>query len=734
MAAEMPPGVRRDAAVHARLEAAYAAKGADYEPRTHLKAGGKARFVNRLIEEASPYLLQHAHNPVDWHPWSPETLAKAARLDKPIFLSVGYATCHWCHVMEEESFDDVEVAALLNKGFIPVKIDREQMPALDHVFITATQLQQGHAGWPNSVFLMPDGRPFHTGTYFPRDAFTQVVGGIGQAWASGQRREEFERIAAELTEAVQRVTRLAQADAVALDNSVMIRAVDGLAGAWNDFEGGFSQTQQFPNEGFLLFLLDHWRRTGDAQALEIVRSTVAAIVAGGLHDHVGGGFHRYAVDPNWRTPHFEKMLYNQALLGRVLFEAWEVTRDAGLRRAAMRTFDYVLRDMTDGAGAFFAAEDADSLDADGRREEGAFYAWTPEAAASIAGADAVETLGLDQPPTIEAGAVIHFDPTGDLDFSAHDGLLERLRTAREARARPLRDDKVIAGWNGLMIRALADGGATFGEPRYIEAAARAGEAIWSRLWADGRLSRFWAAGQARSPGALEDYAWLGLGYLALFDATGDEAWRDRAAILAGAIWELFGDGRNRLKIAAIDGPLGPVYDSDDGAVPSGESSALELLARLARRSDDSEVEARALALRAALSGAIASEPLARVEALAASRLLDNGASTLRRILARGRVRVWLEADRLVLDIASGWHVNAHHPGPDWLIGAGLEGATAVWPEGEVLAAGFADEPIRVYSGRVVLPLSDMAGIVRLTLQTCSDQICLQPDSAEFRLP
>ena len=732
MTAEMPPGGEREATVHARLEAAYTAKGADYVPRTHLMEGDRARFVNRLIEEVSPYLLQHAHNPVDWHPWSDETLAKAARLGKPIFLSVGYATCHWCHVMEEESFDNVEVAKAMNRWFIPVKVDREQMPALDHIYITATQLQQGHAGWPNSVFLMPDGRPFHTGTYFPRDAFLQVVAGIGQAWASGQRRDEIEAIAGQLSDAVQRVTRMAGARAVALDAAVMARAVDALAGMLNELQGGFSQTQQFPQEGFLLFLLDHWRRTGEARALEMVETTLAAIVAGGLHDHAGGGFHRYTVDPNWRTPHFEKMLYNQALLGRALVETWEITGDPGLRRAAERAFAYLARDMTDADGAFYAAEDADSLDEAGRREEGAYYLWTPTELTEAVGETAVAALGIDQPPTLEAGAVIHFDPDQGLDFSAHDALLEAVRRARESRARPIRDDKVIAGWNGLMIRTLADAGRAFGEPRYLAMAAHAAEAVWSRHWDGARLSRIWAAGQARSHAALEDYAWAGLGFLALFDATGEVVWRDRAAVLVRAMVERFGDADGRLQMAA-SGPLGPVYDSADGAVPSGESSALELMARLARRGDDPEVEARALALRAALSGALADQPLMRPDALLATRILDDGGSGRRQVLARGRVRVHLLADRLVLEIAPGWHVNAHEPGPDWLIGAALDGAAAVWPAGEALRAGFAKDPIQVYTGRLEVPLKDTQTVVTITVQTCSDEICLDPDSATFRL-
>ena len=734
MAAEQPPGVERDSDLHSRLETAYAAKPKDYVPRTKLMVDGRARFVNRLIDEASPYLLQHAHNPVDWHPWSQKTLEKAARLDRPIFLSVGYATCHWCHVMEEESFDNIEVAAVLNRYFVPVKVDREQMPALDHIFITATQLQQGHAGWPNSVFLLPDGRPFHTGTYFPRDAFLQVIGGIGPAWASGQRRDEIIAIADKLAIAIRDVTQMANAANVPLDDEVMARAVAALSANHNDLEGGFSLTQQFPQEGFLLFLLDHWRRTGDATALEILHTTVAAIVAGGIHDHAGGGFHRYTVDPNWRTPHFEKMLYNQALLGRVLVEMWEATRDPGYRRAALRTFAYVARDMTDADGAFFAAEDADSLDSDGEKVEGAFYVWTPEAVTVVAGDGAPEVLGLREPATIEAGAVIHFDPTGDIDLSVHDDLLETVRAARAARARPERDKKVIAGWNGLMIRAMAEGAHAFADPSLVQAAERAGKTIWDRLWDGEKLARFWAGGVVRGDGVLDDYAWLGLGYLALFDATGNAHWREKAIILADAMWVRFADDQGRLKMSAVDGPLGPVYDSADGALPSGESAALELLARLSHQVDTPQMDARARALRAALSGSLADQPLSRVNALVASRILDNGASTLHRTVGRGRVRVVMEPGRLVFDIAPGWHINAHSPGPDWLIGTSLGDVQADWPPGEAITADFSETPILVYSGRLEVEVSKVSGLVSLTIQTCSDTICLQPETVTFRLP
>lgn len=705
----------------ARLAAALAAKGPGWRPRTHLLDGGAPRYLNRLILEVSPYLGQHAHNPVDWHPWGPEALATAAALDRPIFLSVGYATCHWCHVMEEESFDDEEVAAQLNAGFVPVKLDREVRPDLDHLFITATQLQQGHAGWPNSLFLLPDGRPFHTGTYFPRPQFQTLLAAVTRAW--GAQRGQIVAAADALGAAIARQSHVGRA--VALDPGIYDAAAAQLAVMANRAMGGFSTTQQFPQEGFILYALDHWRRGGADEALAVARAALDAIAAGGIHDHVGGGFHRYCVDANWRTPHFEKMLYNQGQLGRAFVEAWEATGEPAYARAARRCFDYVLRDMTDAGGAFYAAEDADSLDAHGRLEEGAFYAWTPAQAP-----EAAVLLGLDQIPTLEAGAVAHLRPGVAQDWAALDALLAPMLVRRDARPRPLRDDKVIAGWNGLMIRALAQGAAAFGAPDLAAAAGRAATAVWDRLWSDGRLSRLWADGRAHEDGVLEDYAWVGLGYLALWDATGAGLWLERAAALGAAARARFGDASGRLRMAEADGPLGPIHDAADGATPAGESAALELFARLAARGH-AEFSAAARDLLAALSGPLAEAPLLRPDALVAARILAGGESGATRVLADGALRARLDrgGQALVLDLAPGWHLAA---GGD-LAAPQITGAAAVWPEGVLRHLGFADRPVPVHLGQVVVPLTPTGPELALQVQVCSDAMCLAPQTARFRL-
>ncbi len=715
-----PPAAHRDPELQARLDAALAAMPEGYEPRTHLKGPDGPKYVNRLILEGSPYLRQHAHNPVDWRPWGPEALAEADGRDVPVFLSIGYATCHWCHVMEEESFDDEAVAALLNAHFVPIKMDREQRPDLDHVFITATQLQNGHAGWPNSVWLLPDGRPFHTGTYFPKPQFMQVLQAVSQAWQ--EKRPAIVDVAERIAETVQRVC--GRPEAGDLPEGTYGAAATRLTEMWNRQHGGFSDGTQFPQEGFLGFLLDHWRRTGNS--LDPAIRSLHAIAAGGIHDHVGGGFHRYAVDVNWRTPHFEKMLYNQALVSRAMIEAWEATGDETFARAARRCFAYVLRDMTAPDGAFYAAEDADSLDPSGRLEEGAFYCWPP----AEAGETAATLLNLHENPTLEAGPVAHLRPGEAQDWPVLDKVLEELRQRRDARPRPLRDEKVIAGWNGLMIRAFAEGGEAFSDQALVNAAENAANAVWTRLHGGNALARL--AGETDEPGQLEDYAWMGLACTALFDATGNPDWLAKAESLAESMLSRFGDGAGGLKMAEAHGPTGPIYDSGDGAVPAGSSSALELLARLSRRSADPEHGANAHALLAALSGPMGAQPLIRTEALIAARLLEEGESTARRTLVQGTVRAeLLERQRLVLRIAEGWHiVRAPAEGVE---GVSLEGADVTWPEGRSVATGFAGS-LELLDGTVEVALpEDCADVLVLRLQVCSDTLCLAPETARFRL-
>ena len=710
-----PPGLRRDSRHHAALQAAFAAMPADYQPRTHLKQNGRPLYINRLVFEPSPYLLQHAHNPVDWWAWGEAALAEAARRDLPIFLSAGYATCHWCHVMEEESFDNVEVAEFLNARFIAVKLDREQRPDIDHIYLTATTLQHRHAGWPNSCWLTPQGKPFHTGTYFPRPQFLATLHAIEKAWVEG--RNKLERFAEELAQQVQSVSRRTAdaADAADLNNAPAL-AVQYLTEAHNRQHGGFSSGTQFPNEGHILFLLDHWRRTGETPALETALHTLDAIAAGGIHDHVGGGFHRYTVDVNWRTPHFEKMLYNQALLMRCFTQAWEITANPTYKRAIERGVAYLARDMTEPDGSFASAEDADSLNPAGQREEGAFYAWSLGEFTDCLGDDAARfgtILGLDKPATLEAGAVIHLTIGQPVDPTL-DPVLEKLRQTRDNRPRPFRDAKIIGGWNGLMIRGLAEAGLALDRQDWIDAADKALKSLLGRLETPSGLARLHAGGQVLEQANLSDHAWIALAALGLADA-GKSGWSDELPKMAQTILDTFTND-HRLALTQ-NSPLGPVLEAEDGATPSGESSALEFFALLNYRQPDLVRQARAEDLRDAISGPIAAMPVIRLTGLLACQILKSESTNLR-VFADGALTIRLRRSELILRIARGWHLTA----------ANTLGLSALAITGAALP-----EPARngSYTGTITIPLANSAAIT-VSAQVCSDSFCLAPFTTIFR--
>ena len=672
-------------------------------------------MANRLISEASPYLRQHAGNPVDWWPWGDDALAEAARREVPVFLSAGYATCHWCHVMERESFENNEIAQFLNQNFVAVKLDREQRPDIDQIYLTATMLQHRHAGWPNSVWLLPDGKPFHTGTYFPPDQFLLTLRAVAKAWRDS--RAELVDYAGALATQIRQTGRHSPPPASLAGAPAAATAM--VLAQFNRRQGGFSGGTQFPNEGHILFLLDHWRRDGEALALAAARRTLDAIVAGGLHDQVGGGFHRYAVDVGWRAPHFEKMLYNQGLLIQCFTQAWQITGKADYLRAVERAVEYLRRDMMLEDGTFASAEDADSADASGTLHEGAFYLWR---AAELPDPGRAALFGLD--PGAAEGDTIHFDidRTG---YAAFDAALNELRLARDARTRPFRDDKVIGGWNGLAIRALAQAGLAADRRDWIEMADTALDSLLGRLQSGHGLARLSAQGQSLEAANLTDHAWIALAALALADA-GQTHWLARAAEMADRILDEFATDDGRLALVPGGTPLGAVLENEDGATPAGKSSALELLALLGHRLPDLGRQARLLALRDALSGRIAEMPVARLTALAATRAIDAESGSLL-VLAQGKLRLHLvrSATGMALDItiAPGWHIPASS-----LI---VTGATTDLPPPQAITETAALETA-AHSGGFRLGLSHMTTRLDVTCLICSDQVCLAPVQATFR--
>ena len=552
---------------------------------------------NRLARETSPYLLQHAHNPVDWYPWGDEAFARARAEDKPILLSVGYSACHWCHVMERESFENPEIAALMNRDFVNVKVDREERPDVDHIYMQAVQSMTGHGGWPMTVFLTPDGTPFYGGTYFPPQdrhglpGFSKLLAAIADAWRS--RRGEVERSARELTESLGQSERLRRA-ATLLTEEILFSAFQGVSAQFDEEWGGLGGAPKFPQPMIWEFVLRFWKRSRNPYAQRMVHTTLVRMARGGIYDHLGGGFARYSVDAHWLVPHFEKMLYDNAQLASLYLHAWLALGDPECRRVCEETLDYILRDMTDPAGGFYSAEDADS-----EGHEGKFYVWTPDEIRAVLGGEADRALaywGVDRGPNFEGQSILYL--AGDPDPEAIAPLRRRLLEARGRRVRPGRDDKVLAGWNGLACRAFAEAGRALGRADYVAAAVRNAEFVLGQMRQDGRLLRTWKAGRAHLKGYLEDHAMVAAALIDVYEATFDRRWLEAARALADDMLRLFWDD-------GLEGFYDTGHDHErlivrprnlfDNAVPSGSSVAIETLLRLAELTGDTVLERRATA-------------------------------------------------------------------------------------------------------------------------------------------
>ncbi|MDE2781238.1 MAG: thioredoxin domain-containing protein [Chloroflexota bacterium] len=554
-------------------------------------------MANRLINETSPYLLQHAENPVDWYPWGEEALARSKDEDKPILLSIGYSACHWCHVMERESFEDDAIASLMNANFVNIKVDREERPDLDAVYMEAVQMLTGSGGWPMTVFLTPEGKPFYGGTYYPptdrmnMPGFPRVLLAVTEAYRTN--RGEVERVTGQLTEQMGRTGQLPPGSNL-LSVDILHEAYSKLAANFDYQNGGFGAAPKFPQPMTPEFLLRYYHHGYNQRALDMVEMTLEKMAYGGMYDQLGGGFHRYSTDAYWLVPHFEKMLYDNALLARLYLHAFQITGRPLYRRITEEILDYVLREMTDPRGGFYSAQDADS-----EGVEGKFFVWTPEEIRAVLGEDDGNLVGgfygvtdagnfegsnilnIHQAP--EAFALEHGISEDDLESAivrARPLLLEE----REKRVHPFRDDKVIASWNGLMLRAFAEAGAALGRRDYVEAAAANAGFIHGEMYENGRLLRTYRDGRGKTGGYLEDYACVIDGYIALYEATFRREWLDRAVTLADTMIELFWDE-----------DVGGFYDTGsehevlvtrprdvfDNAQPCGGSVASEALLRLA---------------------------------------------------------------------------------------------------------------------------------------------------------
>jgi uncharacterized protein len=545
--------------------------------------------VNRLAKETSPYLLQHAHNPVDWYPWGDEALSRARETQRPIFLSVGYAACHWCHVMERESFENERTAALLNAAFVAVKVDREERPDVDVIYMDAVQHMTGQGGWPMSVFLTPDGKPFYAGTYFPDTprhglpAFGQVLEAIAQAWS--EKRPEIvaaaERTAAAVATAMNAPISVAMAGEGEAAADPSSAALDALERALDDQNGGWGRAPKFPQPMTIEFLLRCHLRSGDDRALVMARQTLDAMADGGIFDQVGGGFARYSTDERWLVPHFEKMLYDNALLARVYVHAWQVTREERYRQAAEQTLEFVLRELMTADGGFAA-----SLDADTDGVEGGTYVWTKAQVDELLGADAPpfeRFYGITADGNWEGVSILHRAADERVAADTVERGRQVLFAARQRRSQPARDDKVLTSWNGLMIGALADAVTAFGDDRWVRPAEHAADLLLTVVRdRDGRLRRSFKDGRARHAAVLEDYAHLAGGLLALYQAKFDERWFVAARGLADEMLTHFADPAGGFFDTADDHEqlLARPKSLQDSPLPSGNAAAAEVLLRL----------------------------------------------------------------------------------------------------------------------------------------------------------
>ncbi len=756
------------------------AKGGSYEKRTeHINEEGNTVFINRLILEDSPYLLQHAHNPVNWYAWGSEAFEVAAAENKPVFLSIGYSTCHWCHVMEVESFDNVAVAQLLNQHFISIKMDREQYPDIDEIYMTGVQLMTGHGGWPMSNFLLPDGRPFFGATYFTPHQFIQLLEQIVEAWNG--KYSELETSAASIHAAIGRLLNSSN-EAQSLDQEVFDSTVQALLQREDRSYGGLAGAPKFPQEPILLFLLDHAVRVRDEEAFEFVMRALDAMARGGICDQVGGGFHRYSVDEYWLVPHFEKMLYNQSQLGLLYSEMTRLSGNNHFYRTTSRTLDYVLREMQLPEAGFYSATDADS-----EGSEGTFFLWTPmQIEAELDESEArliCEVFGVSRAGNFEDSNIFRIQDSYEQLQHEHgadvmerlDAALSRLYEAREARVHPLQDDKLIVAWAAAMANTLAHAGHVHGQKRWIEAAQKAVELILTNnLPASAQLKRIYLEGQVSVPAQLEDYANLMQALLTLFRVTGREDYLQVAERLMSIVVEEFHDVQSKLFYLGPEQQAGPQLvrssSAADGATISAVGTLLEnlwWLENLSALLGGDVVGLKYKQLRQEASAALAAEvnsnAISHGSLLRLMRLDQQGSRESIQFAAAGLVRVELCKNpgdgravvNVKLSIKDSWHLAAgkqDSAGSDVVpvevrlsaLENSWEIAQIDYPEAQAsLKLPGSDSESPVYAGEICfdvqLASNDSTGpfsntiAMEVELQACSNERCLLPEILHFLL-
>ncbi len=734
----------------AQFNKAYLDKGADYKPRTsHFGPQGKAKYTNALILETSPYLLQHAHNPVSWHSWASTTLKKAFGQQKLIFLSIGYATCHWCHVMEEESFDDEEVAAALNADFISIKVDREVRPDVDEVFMSAVQiLNDGRGGWPLNVILTPDGRAFFGGTYFTKTQLLSLLKQIKHHWQNNKH-----QLLAQADQLQQYLTKIQQSRAQQqiLDKSLVEAAVGKILDDVDYLEGGLGQAPKFPQEPRLLLLLNQYLYQQDSKILKALNISLDAMAQGGFYDVVAGGFARYATDNSWLVPHFEKMLYNQAQLALVYAKAYKITNNPLYRRITQRTLDYVLREMQAKNSGFYSATDADSMG-----EEGTFFIWDLSEIKQVLGAknykDAEQLLDLSANTIFEDRHVIRYQQTlKPNDYQIADGINTKLYAVREKREKPLLDNKILLSWNALMAKTFLIAGQILKRDDYIETAKQNFEFLLS-FEQQGKWQRVLLDKQYNTDALLEDYAFLTQLAIALYDYFEQKPYLEHAKKLMDTALDLFWDQEqfgffnHQAKYLYIK-----TKNAQDGAILNANAVMFGQLIRLSQRLEDSKYELFAEQLVSAFSSQIKNEsahfylPTMMVglnEQLLGSRSAKQWAygGNLLAYLHKISSTTTTINYRLSIKLAKNYHINSAKPLQKDLIATKILPANKYWqlntidyPKADRQVLGFSKEELSVYTGNVDINFSVKATqnaqtlpVIALMLQACNDKLCLAP--------
>ncbi len=746
-----------------QLHSAFLAKGINYKPRTqHFVRAGIPAYTNQLILQDSPYLLQHAHNPVHWYPWSDAAFAKAKAENKPVFLSIGYSTCHWCHVMEEESFDNPEIAAVLNKYFIAIKVDRESRPDIDNVYMEAVMLLTGRGGWPMSNFLTPEGKTFYGASYIPPEPFKTLLLQVNEVW--NQHQAEVLKNAEEIANAVAN-THKSSEKSQAINLDLLQQTAYQLIASQDTEYGGFGVQTKFPNELLLALLLDDYQRFDDKNALATVEGSLQAMAQGGIYDQVGAGFHRYATDRKWLVPHFEKMLYSQAQLTHLYLQAFQLTGKAEYARIARQTLGYVLHDMQAGNGGFYSASDADS-----NGVEGEYYVWTIKQikqALSPQLADlAIDLYGVTPQGNFDGHSILYLPVSMESYAQQHNikltGLLTEveairsgLKVVRQKRIPPLLDDKVVTAWNAMMIESLVLASEVLKHPGYLQLAEKTANWIWENNYQPlGDLKRIYWRGNFSVSGSQQDYAYYASALISLYDQTGNHLWLDKAMSVTDKMIKKFWDeqqgGFFMNTTAGNKSLIVRPKDIKDHVIPSANAVAASVLEKLSRRTENFNYQNKAAATLAAFSTKIITSPTSFSRFLSVAADLNKAETGRIQYAAKGAARVQVGKNnsnqlRVIIELKPGWHINSNQPLQSNLIPTKINVvkgniAKINYPSPIIEKLGFSQQVLSLYektisiTGKIIDDDKHYLDLkFQVQLQACNDKHCLAPETLQFRL-